>query len=145
MKNQYFRCKLCNSRVNLKNINRHRRKVHSFHSNEEILGENFIEKTEKKSSTKPLPVKRYVDYYEYISSDAWKKVSLRKKREVGNRCQVCNRSYKEVTLHVHHRTYKNLGNERSSDLTVLCKDCHLLFESQSPHRISKKKFTFPEK
>jgi predicted HNH restriction endonuclease len=27
-------------------------------------------------------------------------------------------------MHLHHRTYKNLGNERLNDLVPLCPDCH---------------------
>jgi hypothetical protein len=39
----------------------------------------------------------------------------------GKRCKRCG-----VTkfLHVHHKTYANLGNEEPEDLEILCKDCH---------------------
>lgn len=27
-------------------------------------------------------------------------------------------------MHLHHRTYKNLGNERLMDLVPMCQECH---------------------
>lgn len=66
-------------------------------------------------------------YYRYIVSADWKKKSDEAKQRAGNRCQVCNQSGRVVTLNTHHRTYKNLGNEKPEDLTVLCEDCHETF------------------
>lgn len=70
-----------------------------------------------------------IDYYEYINSPEWKKKSEEAKSRAGYRCQVCNRGQEEITLNTHHRSYKNLGNESAEDLTVLCRECHELFES----------------
>ena len=64
-------------------------------------------------------------YQEYIKSDVWKNRTDIMKRKFGNRCQVCNQSEKDITLHVHHRTYERLGLELPEDLTLLCKNCHL--------------------
>lgn len=66
-------------------------------------------------------------YYRYIVSPDWKKKADEAKRRAGYRCQVCNKSNKIVTLNTHHRTYENLGNEKSDDLTVLCAGCHDTF------------------
>ena len=66
-------------------------------------------------------------YYRwYISSDEWRIRANEAKRKAGYRCQVCNRN--NNTLDAHHRTYDRLGNEAPEDITVLCRDCHALFE-----------------
>ncbi len=70
-----------------------------------------------------------VDYYTYIQSAEWRERANVAKRRVGNRCQVCNRPATSVTLEAHHRTYERLGKERPEDLTVLCRDCHALYEA----------------
>jgi 5-methylcytosine-specific restriction endonuclease McrA len=36
-------------------------------------------------------------------------------------CRACH-VLKEI--HLHHKTYKNLGNERDADLVPLCSKCH---------------------
>lgn len=69
-----------------------------------------------------------VAYYEYIRSEEWKQIADAAKRRAGYRCQVCNRSSREVRLNAHHRTYERLGHERPEDITVLCEDCHKLYE-----------------
>jgi hypothetical protein len=74
--------------------------------------------------------KPYVDYYEYIASDKWREKAREAKEATGYRCQLCNASYRERTLHVHHRTYENLGNETTDDLTVLCGNCHRDFHKK---------------
>lgn len=71
-----------------------------------------------------------LDYYEYIKSQEWKEKAEEAKARAGNRCQVCNRSRAEVQLDAHHRTYERLGNERPEDITVLCRECHQLYEDQ---------------
>lgn len=68
------------------------------------------------------------DYKSYLQSPEWKTRATAAKERAGYRCQLCNRSSKQVTLNVHHRTYAHLGNETPDDLTVLCEDCHELYE-----------------
>lgn len=61
-------------------------------------------------------------YKEYINSSKWK---LKRKllfEKIGYECEQCGYVY---NLHVHHKTYDNLGNEPLEDLQVLCKQCHL--------------------
>lgn len=73
---------------------------------------------------------RRVDYYEYIQSRSWKRKADAAKEAAGHRCRVCNRGEEDgVTLDAHHRTYERLGHERPDDITVLCRDCHELYES----------------
>jgi 5-methylcytosine-specific restriction endonuclease McrA len=77
---------------------------------------------------------RRVDYYAYIASPAWKRKADAAKERARFRCQVCNRSRDEgARLEAHHRTYERLGHERPEDITVLCRDCHELYESNKPH------------
>lgn len=68
---------------------------------------------------------RRAAYDAYMQSDEWRarrEVAIRK---AGERCQVCNRANR---LEVHHRTYVRFGAEMEDDLTVLCHDCHDLYE-----------------
>ncbi len=68
------------------------------------------------------------NYKEYIKSQEWREKAEEAKARAGNRCQVCNRSRAEVQLDAHHRTYERLGNERPEDISVLCRECHQLYE-----------------
>lgn len=60
-------------------------------------------------------------YKEYIKSKAWMK-----KRRVfielhGRKCAACDSKNK---LRVHHMSYRHVGNERESELIILCARCH---------------------
>ena len=70
-----------------------------------------------------------IDYYKYIESLEWKTKADAAKERAGHRCQICNRPSIEITLDAHHRTYERLGNELPEDITVLCRNCHELYES----------------
>jgi hypothetical protein len=62
----------------------------------------------------------YEFYKQYMQSDEWKK----KRRLIYIRdvyCKACNSG---SNLGVHHKTYKRLGEEKLSDLVLLCKPCH---------------------
>lgn len=63
-------------------------------------------------------------YLTYIKSPAWAARRRRALTRAGYRCQLCG---KERWLHVHHNRYENLGHEADIDLTVLCKECHMLY------------------
>lgn len=69
-----------------------------------------------------------VNYHEYILSDEWRLRVQEAKRRAAYRCQVCNQHEDEVILDGHHRTYERLGKEWPEDITILCRDCHELFE-----------------
>lgn len=78
-----------------------------------------------------------VNYAAYIVSDDWKRKAEAAKKRAGYRCQVCNKDRSQVLqLEAHHRTYEHLGEEKSSDITVLCNECHDLFSKQG--KIAKK-------
>jgi len=58
----------------------------------------------------------YVNYREYIASNAWRKKARELKKKV-KRCQKCGTKKRLV---VHHANYTNIPNEKSGDLVVLC-------------------------
>jgi len=66
------------------------------------------------------------DHYSvYIQSVEWQVKSSLERTKNPN-CSLCNR---KGVLHVHHRTYVRLGEEKDGDLIVLCSDCHELFHN----------------
>jgi 5-methylcytosine-specific restriction endonuclease McrA len=78
---------------------------------------------------------RRVDYYAYIASPEWKAKADAAKERAGYCCQVCNASRNDgAILDAHHRTYARLGHEKPEDITVLCRDCHGLFEANKRAR-----------
>ena len=68
------------------------------------------------------------DYGSYLRSAEWAARRSWKIAEADGRCQVCDSA---IGLEVHHRTYERLGDERQSDLVVLCRQCHELFHGTS--------------
>jgi hypothetical protein len=76
----------------------------------------------------------YINYDNYIQSTTWREKATKAKERVGWRCQVCNRHKDEITLDAHHRTYERLGEELPEDITVLCRDCHSLFEKTKKNK-----------
>lgn len=75
-----------------------------------------------------------LEYDEYIQSPAWKRRADAAKERAGYRCQVCNRHKSTVILDAHHRTYERLGRERDEDITVLCRECHEMYETDKRMR-----------
>jgi hypothetical protein len=71
----------------------------------------------------PLYV-RAIPYAEYLKTDHWKRLRKTALIKAEFRCQLCN---KATELHVHHRTYERLGEEKDSDIIALCADCHAKF------------------
>jgi hypothetical protein len=67
---------------------------------------------------------RSMDYQDYLRSDRWRTIRRLKREQAGEKCELCN---SEDRLEVHHRTYDRRGEERLSDLTVLCHSCHERF------------------
>jgi 5-methylcytosine-specific restriction endonuclease McrA len=80
-----------------------------------------LEKEARRELGIHLETKRFNGVYaEYLRTPHWKK-----KREEAfvfyGRICLCGRT---KGLQVHHRSYKNLGNEIVTDLSVLCDKCH---------------------
>ncbi len=59
-------------------------------------------------------------YYKYLRSRKWQ----RKRRMIIRKFKTCVLCDSDKRLEVHHRHYRNLGNETVEDLTLLCHDCH---------------------
>jgi len=75
-------------------------------------------------------------YEEYLKTPEWAEKRANALQRADYRCQICNSPH---SLHVHHRTYENRGDEQLEDLTVLCDDCHVLYhhkDSISHHILS---------
>lgn len=62
-----------------------------------------------------------MSYSEYLRSPEWAVQRARALKRAGGRCQGCNTT---SHLETHHRSYGARGEERISDLTVLCAGCH---------------------
>lgn len=67
-------------------------------------------------------------YRRYLQSDAWKTKRKAVLQAAGFRCRRCGAPATEV----HHETYKRIYNERMSDLTALCSNCHEAAHSKTP-------------
>lgn len=63
-------------------------------------------------------------YREYLNSPHWHLVRAAAIHKADYRCQLC---HSPNNLQVHHRTYERRGEEKLSDVTVLCRDCHRKF------------------
>ena len=65
-----------------------------------------------------------MDYAQYLQSDHWKEVRLKRLKIDENACAICK---SKNNLNVHHISYKNLGNEDvETDLITLCHPCHAM-------------------
>lgn len=65
-----------------------------------------------------------VKYADHIRSPAWRATRERYWRsKMPKDCYVCG-APRRKGMHLHHRTYKNLGRERLMDLVPVCPPCH---------------------
>lgn len=60
-------------------------------------------------------------YRQYLASSEWRFRSGMFIERADGKCQQCGSYYK---LHVHHRHYRTLGQERYQDVEVLCEKHH---------------------
>lgn len=87
------------------------------------------------------------EYRRYIAGEDWRSRRKQFIEEMGARCERCDipRAVAVVAydqdLHVHHRSYANLGSETQDDLEILCRRCHDIetFGSSDLHEISFRK------
>jgi len=72
----------------------------------------------------PLDNNGRVCYKKYISSAEWDKIRKKVLKRDEYKCSHCGDD--KTSLHVHHLTYANLGDEENhlEDLTTLCVKCH---------------------
>lgn len=71
-----------------------------------------------------LEAYRAIPYGDYLRTDHWRAIRMGAIDRSRGHCQLCG---KTEQLHVHHNSYKNLGEERPEDLIVLCQGCHKKF------------------
>jgi len=83
-----------------------------------------------KGDLKPKP-NPFVKYSTYIKSKEWEDMKKLIFEWRGKRCQLCWRDDKPV--HVHHITYKRIGNEDPRDLLVVCETCHKFIHKEHEH------------
>lgn len=76
-------------------------------------------------------------YREYIKSEKWRALADEAKQATGGRCQGCDRQ--TWGLQAHHLTYERLGNERATDIWVVCSHCHLRFHPPHKKRVNKER------
>ena len=62
------------------------------------------------------------EYLEYIKSAKWKATAKLIKEQRGYVCARCGKATWSVDAH--HLTYERLGRELTSDIELVCKDCH---------------------
>lgn len=62
-------------------------------------------------------------YENYLKSKHWIKFRTKILKNI-KYCSLCNE--KKRFYHLHHLSYKNLGNEKPEDVLVLCNECHKL-------------------
>lgn len=75
------------------------------------------------------------EYYKYLQSKEWSQIKLDLIQTRGAKCERCGATRKHLRyLHIHHLTYKNIGNENPEDLEILCAPCH-----RNEHCIVKKR------
>lgn len=80
-----------------------------------------VEEDKELGPDEPYEELKKMKYSAYLQSNHWKRKRSKSLSRAKYRCQLCN---SDQDLNVHHRTYKNLGKEDYSDLTVLCTMCH---------------------
>ena len=69
----------------------------------------------------------FTNYNQYLHSRHWDTIKTRFKHSPAckDSCHVCGlANSKSITVHIHHRSYLNIGKELNQDLVELCASCH---------------------
>jgi 5-methylcytosine-specific restriction endonuclease McrA len=64
------------------------------------------------------------EYKAYLLSNNWQQKRGCAIMRDESRCAICGIEGNGSSLHIHHLSYKNAGNENVDDLATLCKRCH---------------------
>jgi 5-methylcytosine-specific restriction endonuclease McrA len=75
----------------------------------------------RKKPGERLTVAHRAAYLKYLRTAQWEERRQRALKRAGQKCSLCSR---KTRLEVHHRTYERIGEERPTDLIVLCSGCH---------------------
>lgn len=118
------KCNLCNRNISITKEGVYR--VHTIHKDSKERCENSAMPAPDWYTEWQIKKERIGNnYQEYLKTEHWIRISNEAKRLADYRCQVCN---SDGELHAHHRTYERKGDELQSDIFVLCKRCHKIFE-----------------
>ena len=60
----------------------------------------------------------------YLKTNHWKMKREHIYDVYGGECQRCHDVITREMAHVHHRSYKHMGNENDRDLILYCAKCH---------------------
>jgi len=61
---------------------------------------------------------------QYLNTKHWKNTRLRIFKKYDGECQRCRSVIPFESANIHHITYKRIGEEKDSDLILLCRKCH---------------------
>ncbi len=64
---------------------------------------------------------RSMPYADYLKTEHWRSIRRVAVYQAREKCERCGAT---GLLHVHHKTYENLGLETALDVEVLCPTCH---------------------
>lgn len=85
-----------------------------------------------------MPTKYRQRYEQYLKSPQWQEKRQHIAQLRNHTCQKCKKVVK-VGFHIHHKTYKHLGNELDNELMFLCENCHNKLHFQKAVKKSKSK------
>lgn len=83
--------------------------------------DNILSKIKVTKRKKGYYSERRKKYNDYLKSAKWRKL---RKEIIEARGGKCERCASKIILQLHHKTYKNIFNEKPEDLEVLCRKCH---------------------
>lgn len=98
-----------------------------------------VRKQEEDSRLVRLKELKNMPYSEYLQTPEWQETRKQALKDANYQCALCPATNR--VLHVHHRTYERLGEERPEDLTVLCDKCHEKFHTKEESVESVPKYT----
>lgn len=75
------------------------------------------------------------NYDTYLRSAHW---IAKRKEAMEHYGSVCDQCGATSNLHVHHKTYARLCQEKMEDLQVLCKACHMALHEADPKWVARK-------
>lgn len=96
------------------------------HNHEPNKRSHRVERKQQRQIARGAKRSRKETYAAYLLSPHWKETRAVVLRERGSFCQICGKNQPRG-LHVHHNSYRNIGQEQSADLVVLCEECHDIF------------------
>ena len=76
-------------------------------------------------------------YDAHIRSAQWKGTRAAIFMMRGAKCEDCG--YGSATLQLHHLTYERMGNERLTDLVILCRKCHVKADAKRDAETERKR------